>query len=194
MFRDFELYMIAIMPPEPLSSQIHKQRLDFALRYGFRRGLKPPVHITLVPPFKVPMTQVTAFESDIKRLASWTQQQTPFRIVLDDFGFFDHPAQRSPVLFINVLKSARLNALYNDIKVQLADYPFIKPVLHSGYQPHATLGYRDLSRAVFPAIKADYTARHFNASFECTRIFLWKHDAVNWQIHGSFRFASAETY
>jgi 2'-5' RNA ligase len=180
--------MFAIVPPPDQAEIINGQRLVFAQQYGFKRALKPPVHITLVPPFHVPQEQVPVFERLILRLSSWTDTLQSFDIELKDFGFFENPAQQSPVVFIDVVQSAALQALYQAIRKRLSVHPNIKRVLHSSYNPHVTIGYRDLSWEAFPAIRADYRQRHFTAYFPCKNICLWKHDGINWRLHHAFSF------
>jgi hypothetical protein len=69
------LYMFAIVPPVAVAGAVQQERLAFADKYGFVKGLKPPVHITLFPPFKIPVEDTAEFEQRMMVLNDWAGMQ-----------------------------------------------------------------------------------------------------------------------
>ena len=93
------LYMMALMPPQELTLKIEKIRQEFAAAYQCKAALKPPVHITLYPPYK----EHTNHELEVKSsLSRWCAQQKNFILRINGFDAF----RKNGVLFINVEKIA----------------------------------------------------------------------------------------
>lgn len=172
------LYMFAIMPPEKLAERIHTERMNFAEEYKAVKALKPPVHITLFDPFKIEDDAASLFEEHIAHLKHWANRVPSFEIELRDFSFFENP--KSPVIYIDVVKSKQLNELQIEFKKQLKKYiPFENK--NQPYRPHITIGYRDVDPKIFPQIKEVYSKKWFRETFECNDICLWRHDGQKWQ-------------
>jgi 2'-5' RNA ligase len=177
------LYMFAIMPPGELAQTIHAERIAFAQKYDCQKALKPPVHITLYPPFSAERD----LEEKAEALRGWVSAQASFVINLHNYDYFkDH---RSPIVYIDVLPNQVLNDFYNAFLAQLQE---LMPTQSSEtYKPHFTIGYRDVPRQRLPEIVAEYSKRTFTASFEVTSIFLWKHDGKKWNVLKEFELKSA---
>ena len=182
--------MFALMPPEKLSKEIHDERLTFAEEYGFVAALKPPVHITVLPPFKIPTEDCNAFETKVSGMHEWAHRQSQLTVELNNFNFFDNYGH--PVLFIDVVKSPKLIKLRTSFLKQLDHYPWIEKSTLP-FKPHITIGYRDIDPAVFPTIREVYARRKFKAAFECDAIYLWKHDGKQWQIFKTFELNGEES-
>ena len=171
--------MFVLMPPKNLALKIDDERRTFAEAYKCVKGLKPPVHITLYPPFEKP----SEFEEEIKSLQYWVQQQKSFEVTLKDFNFFK--PDTSPIIYINVVLNESLNILHKTFIGQLRKYiPIAQD--NNEFSPHFTIGYRDIPVALFPEIMKEYSARSFSGSFEVSSIYLWKHDGKKWQILNEF--------
>lgn len=177
------LYMFAIVPPPALSLKIHEQRISFSKKYGFKKALKPPVHITLFDPFTIQQADAARFEDHILSLKHWAQNQPSFKVELVNYSYFNNPG--SPVIFIDVARNLHLKMLHASFVKQIKRHMVIK-TSDKIYKPHVTIGYRDIDPGVFPGIKTHYSRQRFNASFKCDAIYLWKHDGHNWQIHEEF--------
>lgn len=173
------LYMFAIMPPTDLSAKIHDKRLNFAEEFNCVAALKPPVHITMYPPFRLPILEAKIFEQQTSKLQQLADKQAPFLLHLSDYGYFDNVT--NPVLYIDVLKSTELVKLHSNFLKELKKFMDFEKK-SDPYKPHVTIGYRDIDPKIFPEIKALYAKRTFKASFECDAFYLWKHDRKNWQI------------
>lgn len=179
------LYMFAIMPPEEVADTIHKERLVFAERYTCVKALKPPVHLTIYPPFE----EKEAIEKEMMSLEAWTALQLPFVIKLKNFNIFK--TRFSPVIYIDVDQNPPLQKLRNEFVIRLRRYITVSRDF-GPYQPHFTIGYRDVPAARLPQIKEEYSIREFNVAFDVKSIFFWKYVNKRWQTIHEFKFADAD--
>jgi len=169
-----QLYMFAIMPPPELSDRISNERKIFAAKYKCIKALKPPVHITLYPPFK----ELPAFEERISNIASWVSEQERFTLALHNYGFFK--THTSPVVYIAVVRNPILSNFHKGFVAQLSNFMDAKD--EGSYTPHFTIGYRDVPRDQLSKIESEYSQRTFSGSFEVQTAYLWRHDGKSWQI------------
>lgn len=177
------LYMFAFMPPADLSAEIENVRLDFANKYNCKAALKPPVHITAYSPF----WNTEDLPERVKGLHEWACLRAPVKAELKDFGWFENP--RSPVIYIHVERTKELADLHVSFLARLKkDLPEV--VVMRGYKPHITIGYRDISPEIFPEIRADYSTRTFDATFEIRSLFLWEHDRKKWNVVDEYKLTS----
>ena len=171
------------MPPEELTSEIQEVRVDFAEKYGFVKGLKPPVHISLTDILKIPVEDISEFEQQITKLQDWADCVTSFPIELKNFNFFDN--KDHPVLYIDVNKTTSLATLQKELLAELRRFPLVNTKATS-FTPHLTIGYRDIPPAAFPEIKEVYSRKRFQGEFECNAIYLWKHEFGKWEVVKQF--------
>ncbi len=177
--------MFAIMPPEEVAVIIHNERLIFAERYNCVKALKPPIHITIYPPFEEKET----IEKEMMSLDAWAAMQSPFSVALKDYSFFK--TRFSPVIYIDVEQNPVLQKLRSEFVSRLRKYITVSTDF-GPYQPHFTIGYRDVPAAKLPQIKEEYSVRKFNAAFEVKSIFFWKYVNNHWQTIHEFRFSGAD--
>jgi 2'-5' RNA ligase len=171
--------MFAFMPPDELSGVLHSIREDFAQTFKFKKGLKPPVHITLLPPFRIPAKYAEAFEQYIASMQRWASTQSPFNIYLYNYNFFNNPEH--PVVYVDVVNSLPVKKFHSYFIEQLNKY---KPISNTtaSFKPQVTIGYRDITPAAFPTIRSYYSNQTFNSSFTCNTFYLWKHNGTNWEV------------
>lgn len=169
------LFFIAIIPPEPIKSDVTLLKEEVYAKYGSKSALKSPPHITLHMPFQWRKDR----EEQLKeKLLQFHFADYPFEIELKDFGFFD-----PRVVFVNVVANEKLRTLKSSFdgfaKTKLglfnADYK------DKGFHPHMTIGFRDLKKSLFPEIKAQYATRTFDGSFEVSDICLLRHTGKHWE-------------
>jgi len=177
------LYMFALMPPAELAARIHAIRTVFSERFGFKAAMKPPVHITMLEPFVLHGEEPDKFEQQVAGMKRWGQLQKPFMVALQNFSFFDNP--RAPVVFIDVVKDPGLRDLHTSFLREVKKYVELEP-RKNGFNPHITIGYRDVTPEAFPEIKMSYSKQKFSASFECHTLYLWKHNGKNWEVEMEF--------
>lgn len=175
------LYLLGILPPPRLTEQIQEIRLECSKKFGVHKALKPPVHITLRPPFWVEETFEKQF---IRLLNQQTVQLEPFKQVLENFDAFN-----PQVVYIRALKNPGLIALHQSIAELFRKYPIDKKETKSSrtFHPHITIAYRDVLPEVFPLIWQEYKDRRFKHSFNVKQYTLLKHDRIKWNILEHFK-------
>ena len=166
-------YLFVVVPPAELADEIHRIRIAFAGKYNCKAALKPPVHITLIPTYWA----VPRAETKLLYLNDWAATLKPFPVKLINFGTFPN----NGVVFINVEKSAELDALHTGLSK-------VKDVLPSGtfrsigsLQPHITIGYRDIPPELYEQATNEYLQKTFSADFIADSFQLWKHNGKRWE-------------
>lgn len=181
------LYLTAILPPQPLSEQVDTVRKECAAQFDVKAALKPPVHITLFRPFFIEAEREAQL---IKLLSPITYNHKPFEIVLENFDTFN-----SRVVFIRVLKNEALGNLQREIS-RIYNQNKIDPKevkRNTVFHPHITIAYRDIPAAVFPALWAAYKNKKFKRVFTADHFSLLKHDGKKWQPFKEYYFNKMET-
>ena len=172
-----ELYFIALLPPADLSEQIHQIRLQCSEKFGVYKALRPPVHITLYPPFR--------FEEILEKklihiIRQKTRGQAVFTQYLKDFGHF-----RKEVVFIKAPASPELTGLQQTVSAlfqKVDPKRFQSPAFH----PHITIAYRDVRPETFNDIWAEYKNQTYSAHFIAEHFTLLKHDKIRWNAVENF--------
>lgn len=185
--KDETLYMLAVVPSMELCAAIDEQRQIFAKKFGFHSGLKPPVHITVCPPFKVQNIITEAFERQMLSLKDWACYQPSFKIFLDGFGFFNNTNR--PALIINIPENKHLQNMQKGLANYLRRTVKFRKC-RAVWNHHITIGYDDIPPYAMPAIQNAYASRPFSGSFTCGGIILWKHDRRNWRNVTDYPFIS----
>lgn len=178
------LYMMAVVPPNDLRMKIESIRYEFAKAYNCKAALKPPVHITLYPPYK----EFEHHEKEvIQTLSKWCVRQTPFDVTLKGFDTF----RQNGVIFINVEKSNQLKELHRGFATQMTQ--LLQPDFRNKFtfHPHVTIGYRDIPEHRLEEAIRDYLPRQFEATFKVNHIEFWKHNGARWSTLCIFPFQDA---
>ncbi|RYD57175.1 MAG: 2'-5' RNA ligase family protein [Sphingobacteriales bacterium] len=174
------LYMLAVMPAPDVTKEIEGMRIQFAEKYHCKAALKPPVHITLIPPFKSADTIEPIIIKEIELLAS---TQSAFSVSLHNYDVF----RENQVVFIHVEPEPPLWSLQRLLQEKfLTDYSHFNIKTFKNFAPHITIGYRDIPREVFRAAAIEYLAKPYSATFPVNEFYLWKHNSVNWQVLYTF--------
>ena len=164
-------YLIAILPPEPIASEIYKLKEHFRDVYHSKASLNSPAHMTLHMPFE--------YGNEKKLVTEFEKFSTqPFVINLENFGCFE-----PRVIFVAVKKNDHLE----DCLRRLTDLCKCElNLFNAGYRnlpfhPHVTVAFRDLRKSQFEAAWTEFKARKYKASFECRKVSLLKHDGKFWR-------------
>ncbi|MBE7175270.1 MAG: 2'-5' RNA ligase family protein [Mucilaginibacter polytrichastri] len=174
-----QLYFVAILPPEELAWEIDDIRRDFSMRYGAFKALKPPVHITLKEPFKTPGTSEPYIRKYLHK-ASEILKDAP--VNLKDFGRFTEK-----VIYIDVVKSPELDALKKEINRAFRQLsPMIEYTKPMTFNPHITIGYRDIPPDRFDIAWEEYALKTFRRSFPLQHFSLLRHDGKQWNTIETF--------
>lgn len=173
------LYLLALLPPEDLTSQIDEIRVSCSEKFGVMKALKPPVHITLYRPFRIEED----FENNIIGLIqSAASGMQPFRQDLENFEAFDTHA-----IVIRALNNPDILKLNSCISSVFRKHGIdLHPSDNHPFRPHLTIAYRDIKPEVFPVIWDEYKDMKFKRSFIADHFSLLKHDGKQWNIIKNF--------
>lgn len=167
------LYLLALLPPEPVFSQTWALKQEVHGLTGSRNAVRLPPHITLLPP----MRQAVDFEGVcIGALAAFTAGEAPFEVALDGFAWFG-----DRTLFVQVSAGAALRAFHARLLAWCAAH--LPQVCPEGrpYTPHLILATRDLPPAQVPALRQLFAGRGYAAVFAVAQLTLFRHDGRQWQ-------------
>ena len=172
-----KLYFIAIVPEEPVFSEVKAFKSEFKDRYNSKAALRSPPHITLHMPFKWNEEKEERLIKPLKQLAVEYQ---PFSLLLNDFGAF--PPR---VIYVNVDESKELDALQKDVKKLAKTSWHIHPPkggLDRPFRPHMTIAFRDLKKSSFHEAWPEFKERKYSTTFEVKDICLLKHNGKSWDV------------
>ncbi|HCX22380.1 MAG: 2'-5' RNA ligase [Flammeovirgaceae bacterium] len=170
------LYFVALVPPEPIKSQVWQMKEEVLEKYGSKAALKSPAHVTLHMPFTF---RVDREDRIIDCLKTAIADKKQFEITHDGFGCFE-----PRVIYVNVDKTEPLEILKADVvkqmrldlKLQNADYKNLP------FHPHMTIAFRDLKKPVFQEAWTAYENREYRASWKCDSVCLLKHNGAGWDV------------
>lgn len=170
-------FFIALLPPPEIQDYVHQIQQYCAEKYASRGALKSPPHITLQPPFELPVEQVPLLAAC---LHVFTQ---PVPVKLNGFGAFT-----PRVIYINVLKTPELLTLQADLMAELeAKLKIVDPMAKSrAFCPHMTVAFRDLTRQNFKAAWLEFQHRQLQFEFTANQLTLLIHDGKRWQVSAVF--------
>lgn len=174
-----DLYFVAIIPDEPLKSEIQSIKQDFVARFNSRAALRSPPHITLHMPFRA---KATKLERLVKSLTDLANQTLPFEIALEGFGAFPPRA-----IFIEPKQNDDLYELKSKMnRISLQDWKLFDRVDTRPFYPHITVAFRDLRKPVFEEAWKIYEHKVFQHTFEAISLTLLKHNGKNWDEFQTF--------
>jgi 2'-5' RNA ligase len=180
-------YFLAIVPPEPILSEVMALKEYFFEHHKSKGALRSPGHITLHMPFNWPDKKKDKLRD---ALADFAANQKPVAIKLKDFGCF---APR--VIFIAVEHSDEL------LELQKKSDRFFKTELNVfsaayrdlPFHPHMTVAFRDLKKNEFTAAWSSFENKNFEASFTADSIALLQHDGLKWNVLENFKLGKTES-
>ncbi len=174
-------YFIAIVPPEPVLSNITAIKTELFENYESKGALRSPAHITLHMPFSWDDEKE---EKLITNLESFQFNQN-INIELKDYSCFE-----PRVIFISVSENEHLTNLQKNLvqhckkNLQL----FNQADDMRGFRPHITVAFRDLKKPMFYKIWEIYKLKKFQSQFMCHEIYLMKHINDKWEVYKKFEF------
>lgn len=175
------LFFVAILPPPSIRNDIEEIRNQCASDFQVYRALKPPVHITLIPPFKLESRLEEKLISHLEQSRNFD----PFEQQLKDYDGF--PPR---VVFIKAVKNPGIITLHKALKEKLKTYLKESP---GSINPHITIAYRDVEPAVYEKIMEVYSKRRFRALFTVDRFTLLRHDGEKWNIYKEFESRTGDS-
>lgn len=167
------LYLVALLPPEPVFSHIWALKQEVHQLTGSRNAVRLPPHITLLPPQR----QNDAFDATCTAaLTAFAATQTAFAVALNGFAWFGNRT-----LFVHVSGARPLVEFQAALQTWCRQHlPEVVPESRP-FTPHFTLATRDLPPAQVPALQQQFAARSYVAAFEVRCLTLFRHDGRQWQ-------------
>ena len=167
------LYFVAIVPEEPVYSEVLAFKTEFRDRYNSSAALRSPPHITLYMPFQWQEEKEELLLISLNNQASLHQ---PFKLSLVNFGAF--PPR---VIYIKVKESDALNNLQKATHKNAATNWHIYPQPNSRpFIPHMTIAFRDLKKPLFAEAWQDFEQRKYSTEFTVRDLCLLKHNGKTW--------------
>ena len=179
MRKDHDLYFIAIVPPSNICAEVTGFKEDFATRFNSKHALKVIPHITLKAPFSIPKTD---HEHTLRWFENMPLATSPFKQQLKDFGAFHN--KRNPVIFVHPVMNSSLQHLQKEVLLNFAkgfeNAEISKQELE--FNPHMTVGYRDLQPHLFKEAWKEYEEKKYAAEFDVDSFHLLQHDSKKWNM------------
>jgi 2'-5' RNA ligase len=179
------LYLLALLPPEPVFSQTWALKQEVHTLTGSRNAVRLPPHITLLPP----MREAADFDQTCAAaLPTFTAGETAFEVGLDGFAWFG-----DRTLFVRVSEGEALRAFHARLLAWCAAHlPQVRPE-NRPYTPHLTLATRDLPPAQVPQLRQLFGGRAYAAAFVVQQLTLFRHDGQVWQPRATFELGPTAT-
>lgn len=174
-------YFIAIVPPEPLFSELEAIKLDVSRRYNNKSALRSPAHITLHMPFELKSEK----EELLLNTLNGFKFSTAFEIELKDFSCFE-----PKVIFADVVKNPRLFELQKNLVYCIKSHLniFNQSESERGFHPHVTIAFRDLRKEDFYIAYEEFKHKKLSGTFFCNSFWLLKHSEKKWHLFKQFCF------
>jgi 2'-5' RNA ligase len=156
-----------------MAGEVLMLKEHFRDQYKSKASLNSPAHITLHMPFEWNSAKEEELVTTFKEFSI-----DPFEIQLQGFGCFE-----PRVIFVNVIRNLQLDECHK----RLTD--FCKRELNlfnAGFRdlpfhPHVTIAFRDLKKSAFETAWNEFKSKPYQASFECRKATLLKHDGRIWR-------------
>jgi 2'-5' RNA ligase len=173
-------FFIGLLPPQDIQDYANDIKDYFAQNYNSRHALKSPPHITLQPPFEWQLDKLPILEQTLR---TFTENQTPVRIILKGFGAFV-----PRVIYINVIKTPELMSLQSYLMAYLEEsLGIVDPVSRSRlFAPHMTVAFKDLTRKNFRTAWPEFEHQELEFKFTASHLTLLLHDDTRWNVSAEF--------
>ena len=184
---DQHLKLIAILPPEPVFSEVRKEQEFIATTWGPEHALRTPPHITIIPPISVESNDIGLLYGMADMIA---YSESPFKMQLRDYGSF-----KPKVIFINPIISNELNELYELWhQALLAKMPrVLDKYPERTYHPHITLAHKDVTREQYDKIWKYYTRKEYRVAFPVNNFCILEYKTKEWVIEKQYSFRDLTT-
>lgn len=175
--------MIAILPPEPIYSEVQEFKERFADAYQSKEALKRPAHITVIAPFTYSQEDEPKL---INFLTKFLKKYSPFELSFDGFGTFE-----KRVIFVQPEKNKRLKILFKDITKAFNKEFKVREGNGSSlpYAPHMTVGYKDLKPAMYDLAWQEFSSKIYRRKYMLGEFYLMRHTGQKWVIVSEAPFA-----
>lgn len=177
------LYFIALIPEEPVYSEVIRLKEVLRDEYNSAAALRSPPHITLHMPFRWKEEKEKVISEALTALAA---SHSPLELSFDNFGAFE-----PRVIYIDVKDSENLNLLQKDVLKCAASQWHIYLLNGSRpFKPHMTIGFRDLKKPMFREAWTRFQSESFQYNSTFSTISLLKHNGRSWDIYKNFKLGA----
>jgi 2'-5' RNA ligase len=178
--RPYNLYFIALVPPEDIASEVTEVKKYFQKKFNSKAALRSPPHITLHMPFRWKPSKEKHL---IDFLSAFAADRIPFHVELEGYGAFE-----PKVIYVNVVPSESLVLLSEDLtKAIKKELKIVGNQSHERpFRPHMTVAFRDLKKQNFKTAWEEFRTTDYSASFQVGDIALLIHTGKVWNIHCRF--------
>lgn len=181
---DHSLYFIAIVPREPLQTELMELKQWVFKETGSKGALRSPAHITLHMPFKWKQKKEELLISNLQNLA---ESISGFEVTLTNFNCFE-----PRVIYIDVRNNEQLTNLRSEVmRLSQKTLKLDLPKDLRGFNPHITIGFRDLKKPQFYKAWEQVKTNPFEASLHVNAIALLKHNGKHWEVHKKFELGES---
>ncbi len=170
------LYFIAIIPPEPIYSEVKEFQKHFDGKYKSKEAFKRPSHITLIHPFMISEDS----EIDVKKfMQNFVGKHTPFELSVDGFGAFGFHT-----IYVACDENIVLKKLQKDLSLSFFKKFKVNEGKGSGlrFSAHMTIGFKDLTPPMFELGWAEFKDKIYRRKWTLKYICLLKHNFKEWEI------------
>jgi 2'-5' RNA ligase len=176
------LYLVAILPPEPVFSEVWAMKQEVHTLTGSRNAVRLPAHITLLPPWRQAEELELPMRTELREFAS---TQEGFTVGLENFDWFGNRT-----LFVRVTQATAVQNFHAALSAWCAARLPNIPREARTFTPHMTLATRDLPPSQVPMLRQLFQARSYAATFEISSLQLFRHDGQRWQSQEEFNLRS----
>ena len=171
-----QTHFIGVLLPEDITCRLEDCRRYMNEVYGCKSGHDTPIHVTLVPPFKLPEEYATAdliraIEKDVlpKRLG--------FTAHIDNFDAFG-----DRTLFANVIADDAWTKLRDEtVKALLYACPRCTKKDKKPFQPHATVANRDIPVGIMTKALQVMNELNLAEDFPVDNITIFERKGGRWE-------------
>ncbi|GGG61896.1 2'-5' RNA ligase family protein [Hymenobacter glacieicola] len=178
-----DLFLVALLPPEPVRSEVWAMKQELHQRTGSRNAVNLPPHITLIPPLRQPAQFA---EAAAVSLRAFGPTQNACLVGLENFAWF-----QSRTLYVHVAQAQAVRQLHEALYHWCAAQLPVVPTPTRPFVPHVTLATRDLPPAAVPELRAEFAARRYSATAAWSELILYQHDGRRWQVRETVHLAPA---
>ncbi len=177
------IYFIAVIPPEPIQSEVTDFKQAANNLFGSAHALKSPPHITLIPPFRAGPSQIGKIS---QLITGFCTSASAFAVILNGFAAF-----KPRVIFVRIVENPKLTSLRNRLINLLTVNQLVKISDRRPFHAHMTIAFRDLARSQFKSAYTHFREIEYHRKFFVEKIHLLEHKTGKWKVIKSFDLGMA---
>jgi len=176
------LYFIALIPPEPVFTEVLEFKRIMASKYNASHSLKTPPHITMYKPIKLEEDREEDLAICMEDFAG-THQVVKIKLN----GFSSFPPK---VIFVKPEQIENLNLMFKDLIEFVKHELDIFDPSYAGrpQNPHMTIAHRDLDQNNYNEAWKVFKNKPYSREVIFDKISILKHNGNSWDVLEEFKF------